>query len=108
VETLVLQELRATNDNLGLEYDLFTWHTRDHREVDFVLYGPRGLVALEVKRSSSYRTRDLEPLRLFRTDYPMARCVLLYGGKTSYEVDGISVLPLATCLPDLGRLLAGD
>lgn len=106
VETLVLQELRATNDNLGLGYELFTWHTRDHHEVDFVLYGPHGLLAFEVKRSSSYRARELDPLRLFKKDYPMARCTLLYGGSNSYEVDGIRVLPLATCLPELGRLLS--
>lgn len=107
VETLVLQELRATNDNLQLEYEIYTWHTRDHREVDFVLYGPRGLLAFEVKRSSRYRPKDLDSLRLFRADYPMARCTLLYGGRTSYEIDGIRVLPLGATLPKLGTLLSG-
>jgi predicted AAA+ superfamily ATPase len=105
VETLVVQELRATNDNLGLGYDLFHWHTRDHREVDFVLYGERGLLAFEVKRTARFREADLASLRLFRTDYPMARCFLLYGGADAYEVDGIRVVPLATALPALGKLL---
>jgi predicted AAA+ superfamily ATPase len=105
VETLVLEELRATNDNLGLGYDLFYWHTRDHKEVDFVLYGERGLFAFEVKRTGRFREADLAPLRLFKGDYPIARCFLLYGGREEYEVDGIRILPLATALPDLGRLL---
>lgn len=105
VETLVLQELRATNDNLGLGYDLFYWHTRDHKEVDFVLYGERGLLGFEVKRGGRFRDADLTPLRLFRSDYPMARCVLLYGGRETYEVDGIRVVPLERALPELGRLL---
>lgn len=105
IETLVAQELRATNDNLGLGYQLFFWHSRDHHEVDFVLYGERGLVAIEVKRSSRYREDDLAPLRLFRGDYPMARCALFYGGARSYEVGGIRVLPLGRALAELPELL---
>ena len=105
VETLVLQELRATNDNLGLGYELFYWHTRDHKEVDFVLYGERGLLALEVKRSVRFRDADLAPLQMFKRDYPVARCFFLYGGRDEYETDGIRVLPLARALPGLGRLL---
>jgi predicted AAA+ superfamily ATPase len=105
VETLVLQELRATNDNLDLGYDLFYWRTRDQKEVDFVLYGERGLVAIEVKRSSTFRDRDLADLRLFATDYPAARCLLLYGGAREYRVGKIGVLPLATALPRLGALI---
>jgi len=105
VETLVLQELRATNDNHGLGYRIFYWRTRDQKEVDFVLYGDRGLVAIEVKRSPTFRERDLAELRLFAADYPVARCVLLYGGMREYIVDGIRVLPLASALPDLLAVL---
>jgi predicted AAA+ superfamily ATPase len=104
-ETLLLQELRATNDNLALGYDLYYWHTRAHEEVDFVLYGKRGLHAFEVKRTSVYRERDLSALRSFAADYPMARCTLLYGGRASYEVDGMRVLPLGEALPKLAELL---
>jgi predicted AAA+ superfamily ATPase len=105
IETLVLQELRATNDNLGLGYQLFHWRTRDHREVDFVLYGDRGLLAIEVKRSGRFRDDDLATLRVFATDYPMARRFLFYGGAREYEVDGIRVVPLAAALPGLATLL---
>ncbi len=105
IETLVLHELRATNDNHGLGYQLFHWHTRDHREVDFVLYGERGLVAVEVKRTSRLRHEDLATLRLFGEDYPVARRVLLYGGAREYAIDGIRVLPLGAALPRLRTLL---
>jgi predicted AAA+ superfamily ATPase len=106
VETLVLQELRATNDNHALDYQLHYWRTRDHKEVDFVLYGERGLRAFEVKRSARFQERDLATLRLFSGDYPMARCFLLYGGNRAYEHDGIRVLPLASALPAMKDLLA--
>jgi predicted AAA+ superfamily ATPase len=77
VETLVLQELRATNDNLGLGYAISTWRTRQHVEVDFVLYGERGFQ------------------------------LLLYGGDRPYELDGIRVEPLADALPRLATILGG-
>lgn len=107
VETLVMQELRATNDNLGLGYTLSYWRTRDGKEVDFVLYGERGLIAFEVKRSSRFRDSDLDSLRLFRGDYSAARVVLLYGGDREYEIDGMRVMPLARALPRLPELLEG-
>lgn len=107
VETLVLQELRATNDNLGLGYELSHWRTRDKHEVDFVLYGERGLVAIEVKRASRYTGHDLASLRLFKSDYPVATCILLYGGRHEYEQEGVRIVPLATALPRLASLLAG-
>jgi predicted AAA+ superfamily ATPase len=106
LETLVLQELRANNDNLQLGYELGYWRTRDHKEVDFVLYGERGLVAIEVKRSSTYRSQDLVALKLFAGDYPAARCFLFYLGSHEYRVDGIFVMPLTRALPELGQLLA--
>ena len=105
VETLVLQELRAVNDNHDLGYNLFYWRTRDQKEVDFVLYGERGLVAIEVKRSASFRERDLADLKLFAADYPVARCIFLYGGEREYVVEGIRVLPLASALPNLREIL---
>jgi predicted AAA+ superfamily ATPase len=105
VETLVMQELRATNASLDLGYDLFTWRTRDHKEVDFVLYGERGLVAIEVKRGGRLRDGDLDTLKLFREDYPVAHAFLFYGGNRAYDLDGIHVRPLARTLPLLGELL---
>jgi predicted AAA+ superfamily ATPase len=105
VETLVLQELRASNDNLALGYQIHFWRTRDHHEVDFVLYGERGLLAFEVKRSAGFRDRDLQTLRLFRADYPMARCFFLHGGEEEYELEGIRIVPLRKALPALPSLL---
>jgi predicted AAA+ superfamily ATPase len=105
LETLVFQELRATNENLELGYALSFWRTRDHREVDFVLYGERGLVAIEVKRAGRFREDDLTALRDFREEFPPARPFLLYGGTRRYEIDGIRVLPLGEALRELPELL---
>lgn len=105
LETLCFQELRALNDMLGLEYELYYWRTGDGTEVDFVLYGSRGLLAFEIKRSGRYDRSDLTGLRAFKKDYPMARCYLLYGGDTVREEDGIRIIPVKQALPALAQIL---
>lgn len=105
LETLVLQELRAANDYRDCGYQIHYWRTRAHLEVDFVLYGPRGLVAIEVKRSRQLHSADTRSLREFRNDYPVARCWVFYGGDHELELDGITAIPLERALPDLDRIL---
>ena len=105
VETLVFQELRAVNDYLECGYRLYFWRTKNGLEVDFILYGPGGLIAIEVKRSGHVHSKDLRGLKEFKKDYPMARCYLFYGGSSPLYVDDITVLPLGQALRDLGQLL---
>ena len=105
LETLVLQELRAVNDYHGLDYRIHFWRTRSGLEVDFVLYGPNGLLAIEVKRSTQIQSRDTRSLREFRKDYPPARCFVFYGGPSPLYLDGVTVLPIERALRDLRRIL---
>ena len=107
IETLVLEALRAENANHDLDYQIFYWRTADHEEVDFVLYGPRGLQAFEVKRSSRFREQDLAPLRLFCGDYPEAKGCLFYGGHQRYKFGPIDVVPLGDGLASLAERLSG-
>ena len=105
LETLVLQELRAVNDYHELDYRIHFWRTRSGLEVDFVLYGPNGLLAIEVKRSTRIQPRDTRSLREFRKDYPPARCFVFYGGPSPLYMDGVTVLPIEHALRDLRRIL---
>ncbi len=108
IETLVLQSLRAENANRDLGYEIGYWRTADGTEVDFVLYGERGLLAFEVKRTSRFRDQDLTGLRLFCEDYPEASGCLFYGGAQRYRFGRIDVVPLADGLASLaGRLAQG-
>ena len=107
LETLVYQELRAAIAYRSLKLDLFFWRTASGTEVDFVAYGGDGLFAIEVKRTRTIRRADLHGLKQFRTDYPMARCVLLFGGDRREHRDAIELLPLAEALAD-PTLLAED
>jgi predicted AAA+ superfamily ATPase len=101
LETVVLNELRAANSYRKLGYDLSTWRTASGVEVDFVLYGERGLHAIEVKRSAVVRGENLAGLRLFAEDYPPAKLWLLYGGKKRLRLDRVECLPLEGGLGDL-------
>jgi predicted AAA+ superfamily ATPase len=103
--TLVFNELRALNSYRQLGYELHTWRTRQDVEVDFVLYGRRGLHAIEVKRTAEVRDRELDGLRLFGQDYPVAHRWLLCGARKRARIDGIEVLPVAAGLQALAAAL---
>ncbi len=105
IETLVLQELRATIANDGLDFQLSYWRSQKKEEVDFVLYGSKGLVAIEVRRSGRFRVEDLSGLREFVADYPVARGYLLYGGSERLKYGPIQVLPLEAALRNWRALL---
>jgi uncharacterized protein len=105
LETLVLQQLRALNDSLGLGYRLHYWRTPAGDEVDFVLYGERGLVAIEVKMTSRMRTDDLRGLRRFLADYPQARAFLVYTGTRRLHESGIEIVPADEMIRTLAGLL---
>jgi predicted AAA+ superfamily ATPase len=108
LETLFFQELRAINDYRDLGYSLHYWRTATHLEVDFVLYGERGLHAFEVKRASRVRAEDRRSLEAFLEEYPMARAWLVYTGTRAYREEKIQVVPFADCLGALPEILAGD
>ena len=100
LETLVYQELRAYIAYQALDLKLFTWRTGSGAEVDFVAYGGDGLFAIEVKRRGRIRSADLQGLTQFKADYPVARCVLLFGGDRREYRNGIELLPMSEALAD--------
>jgi len=98
LEGLVAQHLRAWCDLSAGGNRLHFWRTKAGLEVDFVVYGPGGIHAVEVKRSRDVRPADLRALRAFREDYPEARARLLYLGEEALEVDGVRCVPCADYL----------
>ena len=102
---MFLQELVALNALLDKGYTIHYWRTATGTEVDFVLYGARGLLAFEVKRTSRLSPESLKGLRAFLADYPMARASLIYGGRRELNEAGIRVLPVDTALKELPDML---
>jgi predicted AAA+ superfamily ATPase len=104
LEGLVAQHLRAWIAYAKTARELFFWRTRSGVEVDFVVYGPDGLWALEVKNARQVRPADLSGLLAFRQEYPKSRTFLLYRGRDRMMTKGVLCLPckdfLAALHPD--------
>ncbi len=105
LETLFLQQVRALNDAKSLDYSLHYWRTASGDEVDFVLYGERGLRAFEVTTSERVRPDDLRGLLRFREAYPKCDAYLLHLGSRRWHDRGIEVLPFSECVATLDRWL---
>lgn len=108
LETLILQELRAVNDALDLGYEIFYWRTANEAEVDFVLYGERGLIAIEVKCAMRVNSDMFRGLKPFKKDYPVAKCYLVYGGDRREYRGDMEVIGAVEFLKNLPQILEGQ
>jgi hypothetical protein len=70
-----------------------------------VIYGDEGLWAIEIKRSKRFNAKQLGGLRAFKEDYPIAKCLLLYGGEEKLSVAEVTVLPICEFLKGMTHLL---
>ncbi|MDY6904353.1 MAG: ATP-binding protein [Thermodesulfobacteriota bacterium] len=105
LETLVFQEICAINHYLDCGYEIFYWRTSNGAEVDFILYGPAGLLAFEVKRARRWSQKDLSGLKSFVADFPEATGYFLYGGNRTEYHNGFTIMPVAEALARLPSLL---
>jgi predicted AAA+ superfamily ATPase len=110
LEGLVAQHLRAWAAYSRSEFELAYWRTRSGVEVDFVVYGPEGFWALEVKNGATVRREDVRSLRAFVTDWSECEPILLYRGTARVLIDGVRCIPVSEFLRQLdpGRSLAPD
>lgn len=108
LETLFLQHLRAYNDYYALDYGIYYWRTTTQLEVDFVIYGPKGFHAFEIKRKQNISKKDLKGLLAFKEEYPEASCYLFYGGHSNYIENGITILPYESALKQLPEIVGYD
>lgn len=104
-ETLFFQELKAINHYLNFGYQIFYWKTTTNLEVDFVLYGEKGILAFEIKREERLRPESLRGLKAFLEEYPQAKAYLVYGGSRLMKEGEIEVWPFAKCLQELPEIL---
>lgn len=104
-ESLFFQELMAVNDYFDLGYKLFYYRTVTGHEVDFVVYGKRGIKAFEVKRTAKPSSSMFKGLKAFLADYPSAQGYLIYGGKREMREGKIGVIPMKEALKNLPAIL---
>ncbi len=109
LETLILQELIALNDYDELDYKINYWRTVAGHEIDFILYGPKNFLAIEVKRSKNISSSDLKNMQVFLEDYPEAKGYIVYGGnKRLYLREKIEALPFLDFFKLLPQILKNN
>ncbi len=101
LENLVLQHLVSWNAYNGNVNKLYYWRTKAGLEVDFIIYGPETLTAIEVKNTAAIRSNDLKGLKSFKVDYPSANCLFLYRGDEKLKIDEILCLPVELFLVNI-------
>ena len=104
----MVERAACRRDAFDLGYNLHYWRTGNGLEVDFVLYGERGLLAFEVKRSERLRDEDLAPLLKFREEYPMARAFFVHSGTKRAHFRGVEIVPLLQALKQMDKLLGAS
>lgn len=105
LETLFLQSLTAINDYYALEYKIHFWRTLQGDEVDFVVYGPNGFHAFEIKRSATITSKSLKGLQRFGEEYPEAKLAIVYLGKQKEYHGNIIAYPFVEALQEFPELL---
>lgn len=94
MEGLIAQHLRAWIDYSNSDHRLFFWRTQAGNEVDFIVYGSRVFTAIEVKNSKIIRPDHLRGLKSFHADYPDAKKIIVYRGKSRVSFDYITAVPV--------------
>jgi predicted AAA+ superfamily ATPase len=94
LEGLVAQHLRSWVLAQNLPHSLSFWRTQTKLEVDFIIYGPKGFWAIEVKRSLNLGPDNVRALSAFKEEYPEAVCLFVIPGKRKDSYRGFPIIPL--------------
>ena len=94
LEGLVAQHLRSWVLAQNQPHSLSFWRTQTKLEVDFIIYGPKGFWAIEVKRSPNLGPDDVRALLAFKEEYPEATCFFVIPGKRKESYRGFPVIPM--------------
>lgn len=94
LEGLVAQHLRAWIAYTDAGDALYCWRTRAGVEVDFVVQGPSGFWAIEVRNTRDVRPADVRALRAFAEDHPECEPLLLFRGANRMVVGGVRCMPV--------------
>jgi hypothetical protein len=97
LETYVAQNLIAILDSTWPKADLFFWNIQGRHEVDFVISSGKKCIAVEIKGSARWESRDLSGLKAFLAATP--QCIggiLAYNGSAPISLgDRLWAIPIS-------------
>jgi predicted AAA+ superfamily ATPase len=94
LEGLVAQHLRNWVLSQYEPHSLSFWRTQTKLEVDFIVYGPKGFWAIEVKRNANLGPDDVRALAAFKEEYPEAVCFFVTASKRREIYRGFPIIPV--------------
>jgi len=96
LETYVAQNLIAILDSTWPKADLLFWNIQGRHEVDFVIGSGKKCIAVEIKGSARWESRDLSGLKAFLAATP--QCIggiLAYNGSAPISLgDRLWAIPI--------------
>lgn len=94
-ETMLLHELRAFLHYADLDWPVAYWRTHGGVEVDFVIEGPKGLIAIEAKTGERWEPRWGAGIAALRQARPklVHAAFGVYTGARPLQQDDVLVLP---------------
>jgi predicted AAA+ superfamily ATPase len=97
LETYVAQNLVGILHSTWPKVDIFFWNVQGRHEVDFVIGSRRRCIAIEVKGSSRWESRDLAGLKAFLAATPQCIAgILAYNGSVPASLgNGIWAIPIS-------------
>jgi predicted AAA+ superfamily ATPase len=98
LETYLIHEVRAFLSYTGRAYPLFYFRTHDGVEIDLLFESARGMIALELKASRSWRGEFNKGFRRIQSELDSVRCIGVYAGDRRLKHDGVTVYPYAEFL----------
>lgn len=90
-ENLVVVEALKARWNRGKESSLYFFRDHVGNEVDLVLDGPEGPVAVEIKSSETWHPEFAKGLRYFQKLSGTHRSAVVYGGTMEWETEEVAV-----------------
>lgn len=101
VETYLLHEVRAFLSYTERDYPLFFFRTHDDVEVDLIFESARGVVALELKASPTWRNEFNKGFNRVRSEISGVRCIGVYTGERKLVQNDVVILPYAQFLEQM-------
>ncbi|RMG44332.1 MAG: ATP-binding protein [Candidatus Dadabacteria bacterium] len=99
LEHMILLEIKAYIDYVGLSLPVFFWRTHSRLEVDFIVGDS---VAIEVKSTDKIKYADLKGMKALSDDMKLKRKIIVCREKVRRVMDGgIEIVPVDEFLEEL-------
>lgn len=100
-EHFIIQEIRALNSYLEMNWSLSYWRSISKHEVDLILSDE---MAIEIKSTHNITSKHLKSLKLLKEENLIKRFIIVSNEPVKRMLDGIEIYPWKVFLQELWNL----